>query len=99
MSDNLGLPSPELRKKLRDVFGIKKPKKIIQPAGLPIHDDVPKDKPRTVGNVMLSAAAQQIYSPMQQATPIKPSTQAQAGQGTAPAMSTQGPWGKPTKED
>ena len=96
--ERMGMPSPELRQKLRDVFGVKKPKVVKNPVMLPIHDEAPKDKPRTVGNVMLSAAAQQIYSPMQQAIPIKPSTQAQAGQGTAPAMDTQGPWGKPTKE-
>ena len=91
-------PSPELRETLKKTFGIKKPDKPKIPALLPVHDVPSKEKPKSVGNVMLSAAAQQIYNPQQAATPIKPSTQAQAGQGTAPAMNTQGPWGQPEKE-
>ena len=91
-------PSAELRETLRKTFGIKKPDRPKEPALLPVHDVPGKIKPKSVGNVMLSAAAQQIYNPAQPSTPIKPSTTAQAGQGTAPAMNTQGPWGQPEKE-
>jgi hypothetical protein len=97
-----GIPSPELRKLLRDTFGVKKPKTLKDPAGLPIHDDAPKDKPRSVGNVMLSAEAQRAYNPGMPPTgaqPIKQPNAQQAKQGTAPAMDSSGPWGKPGGAD
>jgi hypothetical protein len=89
-----GMPSPELRKMLRETFGVKKPEKPKEPAALPIHDE-PKKTSRGIGNVMLSAEAQRIYAPNMPSVPMKPPNATQNAQGTAPGMSMQGPWGQP----
>lgn len=92
---NNGMPSPELRALLRQTFGVKKQKdKPKTPVPLPIHDEPSKEKARGVGNVMLSAAAQQIYSPPP-AAPMKPPTTPQVNRGTVGGMDNTGPWGGP----
>jgi hypothetical protein len=96
MSENkTGIPTPEFRETLRKAFNIKKPEKLNHSAMLPIHDKPAKDKPRSVGNVQLSAEAQRIYNPQAPPVPIKQPNAQQAKGGTAPAMDTGGPWGTP----
>ena len=90
-------PSPELRDLLRKTFGVKKPKELVKPAPLPIHD-LPKEKTRGIGDVMLSAEAQRIYNanmPPTPAQPIRQPSAKQQGTGTGSAMSLNEPWGGP----
>jgi hypothetical protein len=55
---------------------------------------IPVDNPRTLGDITTAMMAQQIYNPGAPPAPKSPS-KAMQGQGTAPAMGMQGPWGKP----
>lgn len=101
MQNKTGIPSPEFRKTLRDVFGIKKPDKLKMPALLPIHDSPTKkeDRPRSVGNVALSAEAQRIYQPNLPAPQIKQPSAQQTDTGTAKAIELQEAWGQPPAKE
>jgi hypothetical protein len=55
---------------------------------------IPVDNPRTLGDITTAMMAQQIYNPGAPPAPKSPS-KAMQGQGTAGAMSLDGPWGKP----
>jgi len=54
----------------------------------------PVEKPRTLGNITTAMLAQRIYNPQLPPAPKSPS-KAMVNQGTADAMSLNGPWGKP----
>ena len=98
---NNGMPSAEFREVLRKTFGVKKPDRPKTPVALPLHDKPQKkeDRPRSVGNVALSAEAQRIYQPNLPAPQIKQPSAQQAGEGTAKAMTLNEAWGTPPQKE
>ena len=99
MPEKHGIPSQEFRKVLRDTFGVKKPDKPKIPTGVIPIQEVKKDRPRSVGNVALSAEAQRIYQPNLPSPQIKQPSAQQADTGTAKAMGLQEAWGQPPQKE
>ena len=55
---------------------------------------IPVERPKTLGDITLSMAAQRIYSPNLPPAPKSPPAK-MMDQGTSSALGMEGPWGKP----
>ena len=77
----------------------KKPDKKIEPelTGKIPPKPIPVQRPKTLGDITLSMAAQRIYNQGMPPAPKSP-TKAMQDQGTASALGMTGPWGTPPKD-
>lgn len=89
----------DIEKQLKKIFG-KAPAlpPAPAPAPEPLKVKLPPKPKKGIADITIAIQAQRIYQPnMPPAPPTKAPTTAMLEQGSAPAMDTAGPWGKPEK--